>query len=127
MGDLREADFETAIEQAVRVLDADDARQLLLAMQSQIFANAPRRFVGHADVANLALLLKLGERGQCLGDWHPAITAAGVEAELAEEIGRPLRPIHLIQRSEEHTSDLQSLMRISYAVFCLNKTIQAKR
>src|SRR3546814_2822236 len=25
------------------------------------------------------------------------------------------------KRSEEHTSDLQSLMRISYAVFCLNK------
>src|SRR3546814_2476237 len=27
------------------------------------------------------------------------------------------------QRSEEHTSELQSLMRISYAVFCLNKKI----
>src|SRR3546814_6315260 len=26
-----------------------------------------------------------------------------------------------ISRSEEHTSDLQSLMRISYAVFCLKK------
>src|SRR3546814_10259007 len=26
-----------------------------------------------------------------------------------------------IERSEEHTSELQSLMRISYAVFCLNK------
>src|SRR3546814_6845662 len=26
-------------------------------------------------------------------------------------------------RSEEHTSELQSLMRISYAVFCLNKQI----
>src|SRR3546814_10886821 len=25
-------------------------------------------------------------------------------------------------RSEEHTSEIQSLMRISYAVFCLNKT-----
>src|SRR3546814_9003242 len=25
----------------------------------------------------------------------------------------------IVQRSEEHTSDLQSLMRISYAVFCL--------
>src|SRR3546814_8242589 len=25
-------------------------------------------------------------------------------------------------RSEEHTSELQSLLRISYAVFCLNKT-----
>src|SRR3546814_1948871 len=31
--------------------------------------------------------------------------------------GEPARQ----QRSEEHTSELQSLMRISYAVFCLNK------
>src|SRR3546814_5697850 len=30
-------------------------------------------------------------------------------------------------RSEEHTSELQSLMRISYAVFCLKKTINNKR
>src|SRR3546814_10055880 len=28
------------------------------------------------------------------------------------------------QRSEEHTSELQSLMRISYAVFCLKKNTQ---
>src|SRR3546814_2090094 len=27
----------------------------------------------------------------------------------------------VVQRSEEHTSELQSLMRISYAVFCLKK------
>src|SRR3546814_4845640 len=41
-----------------------------------------------------------------------------LEAGLAEGLqlhaGRPLR-------SEEHTSELQSLMRISYAVFCLKK------
>src|SRR3546814_6540964 len=30
-------------------------------------------------------------------------------------------PAEPIQRSEEHTSELQSLMRISYAVFCLKK------
>src|SRR3546814_664899 len=30
------------------------------------------------------------------------------------------------QRSEEHTSELQSLMRISYAVFCLKKKQQTK-
>src|SRR3546814_1649492 len=30
-------------------------------------------------------------------------------------------PLPTIQRSEEHTSELQSLMRISYAVFCLKK------
>src|SRR3546814_1412615 len=28
-----------------------------------------------------------------------------------------------LERSEEHTSELQSLMRISYAVFCLKKKI----
>src|SRR3546814_2033756 len=28
---------------------------------------------------------------------------------------------HVVKRSEEHTSELQSLMRISYAVFCLKK------
>src|SRR3546814_5514475 len=33
-------------------------------------------------------------------------------------------PIAKKPRSEEHTSELQSLMRISYAVFCLKKTNQ---
>src|SRR3546814_9103951 len=30
-------------------------------------------------------------------------------------------PVHPEDRSEEHTSELQSLMRLSYAVFCLKK------
>src|SRR3546814_2835389 len=36
---------------------------------------------------------------------------------------------HLAQerRSEEHTSELQSLMRISYAVFCLKKKTETKQ
>src|SRR3546814_2888485 len=34
--------------------------------------------------------------------------------------GQP-SPASPVQRSEEHTSELQSLMRISYAVFCLKK------
>src|SRR3546814_2847097 len=33
------------------------------------------------------------------------------------------RPCTSVCRSEEHTSELQSLMRISYAVFCLKKKI----
>src|SRR3546814_17840165 len=37
-----------------------------------------------------------------------------------EEPEAHLHP-HLQRRSEEHTSELQSLMRISYAVFCLKK------
>src|SRR3546814_5538537 len=35
--------------------------------------------------------------------------------------GRELGPDRALSRSEEHTSELQSLMRLSYAVFCLKK------
>src|SRR3546814_9797229 len=44
----------------------------------------------------------------------------------AQHQGHQQGPNHqdLQQRSEEHTSELQSLMRISYAVFCLKKKTQ---
>src|SRR3546814_2009779 len=44
---------------------------------------------------------------------------AGAEPLLDEVEKRMVKVIDL--RSEEHTSELQSLMRISYAVFCLKK------
>src|SRR3546814_19215337 len=37
---------------------------------------------------------------------------------------RTVQPPGVGQRSEEHTSELQTLMRISYAVFCLKKKSQ---
>src|SRR3546814_4215666 len=54
---------------------------------------------------------------------HPRTRAAGPLMALAV-LGRPgLKPADAawVARSEEHTSELQSLMRISYAVFCLKK------
>src|SRR3546814_7032607 len=48
--------------------------------------------------------------------WTVLLTG-GAAAKLREELLR-------ICRSEEHTSELQSLMRISYAVFCLKKNKQ---
>src|SRR3546814_2597527 len=43
--------------------------------------------------------------------------------------GITLKILHgtAITRSEEHTSELQSLMRISYAVFCLNKNTLSRQ
>src|SRR3546814_5065124 len=38
-----------------------------------------------------------------------------------DEIARTVKRPTIRLRSEEHTSELQSLMRISYAVFCLKK------
>src|SRR3546814_4177586 len=45
------------------------------------------------------------------------------EQRLFIQVGQclPGPPIARFNRSEEHTSELQSLMRISYAVFCLKK------
>src|SRR3546814_4926198 len=43
-------------------------------------------------------------------------------AVVEDRIVRPVSLFDLVEtRSEEHTSELQSLMRISYAVFCLKK------
>src|SRR3546814_3934708 len=46
------------------------------------------------------------------------------DADDLQGLRRALRAVlaHYLGRSEEHTSELQSLMRISYAVFCLTKT-----
>src|SRR3546814_5412081 len=53
--------------------------------------------------------------------------ADGKAARLLQGCPLPIgRPPGLTGRSEEHTSELQSLMRISYAVFCLKKKTHQK-
>src|SRR3546814_5206272 len=53
--------------------------------------------------------------------WHVPRIGNGVPADEAADCARtPAYPTPG-PRSEEHTSELQSLMRISYAVFCLKK------
>src|SRR3546814_10680209 len=51
--------------------------------------------------------------------------------KLSQEIAPPYRPspkpTQVEWRSEEHTSELQSLMRTSYAVFCLKKKRQTHK
>src|SRR3546814_3432588 len=47
------------------------------------------------------------------------VLAAGGRDKRAMDGARPRQDMDV--RSEEHTSELQSLMRISYAVFCLQK------
>src|SRR3546814_12197242 len=54
----------------------------------------------------------------------PAAAKPPAASGLGEELERALRVLEAASsqpRSEEHTSELQSLMRISYAVFCLKK------
>src|SRR3546814_10869514 len=56
----------------------------------------------------------------------PVIFAGVVNGGGGQVGGRAVLQILIEERSEEHTSELQSLMRISYAVFCLKKKNQNK-
>src|SRR3546814_9467255 len=63
----------------------------------------------------------------------PVVVAKGQDLialrirEIAEANEIPVFEDPPLARSEEHTSELQSLMRISYAVFCLKKTTSNNR
>src|SRR3546814_5176596 len=74
------------------------------------------RHRAHLDDRDLALCDQLVELGPADAR-HPA----SVGHPDGDRV-RTSRPA--IHRSEEHTSELQSLMRISYAVFCLKKKTQ---
>src|SRR3546814_6956238 len=52
------------------------------------------------------------------GMFQSSSTTSGIAASHCVSASRPS---HASERSEEHTSELQSLMRSSYAVFCLKK------
>src|SRR3546814_8719522 len=75
--------------------------------------HADRRFVHLAHARRDRRALELYQRA--------AIIGAHQDPRLGKRL---VDRVHLtgIERSEEHTSELQSLMRISYAVFCLKKT-----
>src|SRR3546814_2334738 len=60
-------------------------------------------------------------RSACCGVPPSSSTLARSVARLTEAETTPGTLRMATERSEEHTSELQSLMRISYAVFCLKK------
>src|SRR3546814_7145084 len=63
-------------------------------------------------------------RGRPSGSQWVTCSFAPAPADSAGRITAPPAILNFRRRSEEHTSELQSLMRISYAVFCLKKKIQ---
>src|SRR3546814_9231626 len=93
--------------------------------------------LGQSGQGKSDLALRLIDRGaRLVADdrcdvWHergrlwcrpPGPLAGKIEVRGIGIVEQPwTAPVPLALRSEEHTSELQSLMRISYAVFCLKK------
>src|SRR3546814_3317310 len=90
------------------------------------------------DIAGAPFAQNREDMLKLIADWR-AIEAKGraeeqIKRERYHQRGQilPRERVHLLldrgsPRSEEHTSELQSLMRISYAVFCLKKKKRTDR
>src|SRR3546814_5760464 len=87
-----------------------------------------RAFGGRGDESVRCDVVFFGHRGCKVpgsgvrGNKHVIFRVHGcARRSLASGTNRPFSDLDGPIRSEEHTSELQSLMRISYAVFCLKK------
>src|SRR3546814_8513349 len=81
------------------------------------------------DLASLATVAAMNAAWGTKNGLARADIIAAWRARSTEDRAATLDDLHLVwakedgemRKSEEHTTELQSLMRISYAVFCLNK------
>src|SRR3546814_5129230 len=85
------------------------------------------------DTATAACSVALIDDGRAVADRHEIVGRGHAERLLPMIAELPgggraddIHPLNRL-RSEEHTSELQSLMRISYAVFCLKKKKRIQR
>src|SRR3546814_3756090 len=131
-GRLLDAECESLGEGEVRAFEMEQlmhARGAVLPVLTYLFHRLERRFDGAPT------LLVLDEAWTFLDDplfagrirdWLKTLRKKNVAVvfetqSLADVAGSAIAPTLIASRSEEHKSELQSLMRISYAVFCLNK------
>src|SRR3546814_6415846 len=84
--------------------------------------------IGQAGGDAIADLLDQARRDDDVSAVVLRVNSPGGSVWASEQIRRAVdqlkadgKPVVASMRSEEHTSELQSLMRISYAVFCLKK------
>src|SRR3546814_2164718 len=116
---MRISDWSSDVCSSDLIIDAVGRQQDLRIPKLEIIA----RTVDEDDVINAAELLEERRNEE---------TAAIIEGHVFQQAEFPLHCrraiiafapgqgelLFMIDRSEEHTSELQSLMRISYAVFC---------
>src|SRR3546814_2058338 len=85
---------------------------LVRSLGNRVVVGAGAKILGPFTVGADA---RVGSNSVVVKEVPPGATVVGIPARIVHEAAEPS------ERSEEHTSELQSLMRISYAVFCLKK------
>src|SRR3546814_4709612 len=105
---LADASQVTRVDE-VSIADAKTYGEQFVSTAGRVIIDV--RYGANPDGLPSRLVIKLARDDKIMGSMY------------ANEVAfyRRIRPELSIERSEEHTSELQSLMRISYAVFCLKK------
>src|SRR3546814_3068414 len=101
-----------AVDQDVEIVDRGEAI-------FRVGRNMDGNFSVRTDIVDRLQALALGQGKEWA--FHRFALVAKRQCRQLRQKEVYLTVFAVVLRSEEHTSDLQSLMRISYAVFCLNK------
>src|SRR3546814_7095249 len=114
--------------ETARMLAAEGCELILVARSKRDLEAVRESILSEHQVAIAATVCDIGRPGaaELIFAEHPEIdilinNAGAVPAGAIDQVDEPA---WRVARSEEHTSELQSLMRISYAVFCLKKKKQ---
>src|SRR3546814_9832216 len=110
-------DHEQNFRQSGHFLDTTEGAVQLVALPFE----PEKLLLGEKAVFLGELLLQLAQPLDGMRDGLPVGQHAAEPAVIDIVLAATRRRIGNELRSEEHTSELQSLMRISYAVFCLKK------
>src|SRR3546814_3012769 len=79
---------------------------------------SPKRSTALPDVPTLT---EQGITGADVTTWYGLLTTGGTPPAIVTRLNKELNATLHLPRSEEHTSELQSLMRITHADFCWPK------
>src|SRR3546814_9076083 len=112
--------FAQASAHGVHSLSAVDAMKLLTHSKATLLRPLAGAFLAAALAGCTTLAPDYQRPAAPVAAQWPTPTTAGAPSSAAADL-QAIYNHRLAQRSEEHTSELQSLMRISYAVFRLKK------
>src|SRR3546814_9642345 len=116
---MAELDVSLAVcNAAIRAWDAGPERPMIINLPTTVEVSTPNVFADQIEWMDR----RLERREHIVLSVHPH-NDRGTRVACAEQALLAGAQRVEGRRSEEHTSELQSLMRISYAVFCLKKNI----
>src|SRR3546814_9121578 len=114
------------LPEAVEIIVCEPAEVSKTAVQSNFrHCQLPTRIrAEHRAGLRQPVILQIIHRSGIAELLEAGMEPAAADPRHGDQVGKANRLVKVVvDRSEEHTSELQSLMRSSYAVFCLKKNI----